>query len=59
MEGDLLLYVAGAWFVMFLAWSVVAPLFDDGGDSRWVLWTLVAAMAAALAGHHLAWRGVL
>ena len=58
MGGDLLLYVAGGLFVTFLAWSVAAPLFDDGGDSRWVLWTLVAAMALALAGH-LASGGLL
>ena len=51
MEGDLLLYVAGGLFVTFGVWSVAAPLFDDGGDTRWVAWTLVAATALALAGH--------
>ena len=51
MEGDLLLYAAGGLFVTAIAWSIAAPLFDDGGDSRWVMWTLLGATALCLAGH--------
>ena len=58
MEGELLLYVAGGLFVTLIAWSIATPVFDDGCDSRWVLWTLAGATALCLAGH-LASGGVL
>ena len=58
MEENLLLYVAAGLFVTFIAWCIAAPVFDRGGASRWVPWTLVAAMALALAAH-LASGGVL
>ena len=51
VEADLLLYVAGNLFLTAIAWSIVAPWFDDSGDSRWVMWTLLGAAALCLAGH--------
>ncbi len=51
MGGGLLVYVAGGLFVAFIEWSLSSPRFDYGDDSRWILWTLVAAMVLTLAGH--------
>ncbi|MCY3846450.1 MAG: hypothetical protein OXH69_23240 [Acidobacteria bacterium] len=58
VEGELLVYVAGGLFVTAIAWSIAAPLLDDGGDSQWVLWTVLFVTGLCLAGH-VASGGVL
>ena len=51
MEGGLLLYVAGFLFVTSIVMSTSALLFDDGSDSRWIVWAVRGGLLLCVAGH--------
>ena len=51
MNTDVLLLATGCLYVIAIAWTIAAPLFDDGTNARRSCWPPVTAMLLGIVGH--------
>ena len=56
MNTDVLLLTTGYLYVMAIVWTISAPLFDDGTDTRQSCWPPVAATLLGIVGYLTALR---
>ena len=57
MNTELLLLATGCLFVMAIAWTIAAPLFDDDTNAQESCWPPVAATLLGIAGYVMATAG--
>jgi len=54
MNTDVLLLATGSLYLTAIAWTIAAPLFDDGASARGSCWPPVAATLLGIAGYVMA-----